>query len=103
MITWIALNPMSHPDQLGFIPFFLDENNPASAREQLDAGYQHGGGWRPFKGFTMLSNDNLEYPGDPPTRPLFETTLRHETVRVYESSWVAIIQPDGSFEVCRMD
>jgi hypothetical protein len=29
--------------------------------------------------------------------------LGHERVIVYEHSWVAIVQPDRSFEVCRMD
>ena len=102
-MIWIGKHRMSHPDQLEFLPNFLSENNPASACEQLDAGYRHGGGWQHMPGFEMLPNGDLYYPGDPPTRLLFETTLRHETIRIYEHAWVAVVQPDGTFEVCRMD
>ena len=51
----------------------------------------------------MLPNGDLQYPEDPPLAPLAETKLRDEIIRVYHSSYVAIIQPDGSFLVCRMD
>ena len=61
------------------------------------------GGWQPFKGFKMLPSGDLSYPGDPPMRLLYETRLRDETVRFYECSWVAIVQQNSSFEVCRMD
>jgi hypothetical protein len=29
--------------------------------------------------------------------------LRDELILIYEHSWVAIIQPDRTFETCRMD
>jgi hypothetical protein len=90
-------------DMMGFIPAMLNERVEASAKEQLDAGYQHGGGWRDFKGFQMLANGNMQYPGDTPVRLIAEGKLRDETIRFYESSWVAVVQPDGSFSVCRMD
>jgi hypothetical protein len=79
----------------------LSESDPRSAREQFDVNYV--GRWRPFKGHTILPNGDLAYPGDPPTRLLAETKLRNETIRMYEHAWVAIIQPDGSFEVAHMD
>jgi hypothetical protein len=90
-------------DMLGYLPQMFDERDPRPAREQVDANYGHGGGWEPFQGFTMLPNGNLSYPGDPPTALLAEARLRDEVIRFYEHSWVAIIQPDGSFEICRMD
>ena len=93
-----------HPhDVIGFIPLMLSEDDPRPAKEQLDSGYAHGGGWRPFNGFKMLDNGNMKYPGDPETLLLAEGKFRDETIRVYEHAWVAIVQPDGSFEVCRMD
>lgn len=57
---------MIHPsvtrEDLGLIPFWIDPDNPASARDQLDAEYQHAGGWRPFQGHTLLPDDSLSYP-----------------------------------------
>lgn len=90
---------------LGFLPGFLDANDPAPAREQLHNGYSAngGGGWRPFTGHTLLPNNALAYPGDPVLLPLATTHLGDETIVLYESSWVAVIQRDRTFEVSRMD
>jgi len=88
---------------LGFIPSFLNSADPRSAREQLDTAYVHGGGWSPFPGFKMLPSGNIQFPGDPETQLLFEAKLHDELIRVYTSAWVAIVQPDGSFEISRMD
>lgn len=103
MLTWKMMHPQARPDMLGYIPGFLSENDPRPAREQLDTAYSHGGGWTPFHGFTILPDGNLKYPGDPPVELLAETHLRNETIRFYNHSWVCIIQPDGSYEICRMD
>jgi hypothetical protein len=45
----------------------------------------------------------LHYPGDPPFKPIAMMVLRDETILIYDYSIVAIVQPDGSFEACRMD
>lgn len=102
-MNWKMKHPRATPDMLGYIPSFLNEDDPRSVREQLDSAYSFAGGWQPFKGFKMLSNGDLAYPGDPPTRLLAETKLRNETIRFYEHAWVAIVQEDGSYEICRMD
>jgi hypothetical protein len=99
------------PDALGFLPYFLSEANPAPAREQLHKAYAHGGGWHDFEGFTLVRPaDNpepltwqLQYPGDPAYSALAFTRLRDETIVLFRYSWVAIVQPDGSFNVARMD
>jgi hypothetical protein len=88
---------------LGYIPDFLTVDSPLSAVEQLHRNYQHGGGWKKFDGFALLANGNLKYPGDPETRLLAEAYTNSELVRIYEHSWVAVVQIDGSFEVARMD
>ena len=93
---------------VGLIPSFLDENNPAPASQQIDANYQHGGGWSNFKGFELkeIGNKNLyalQYPGDPPMHELSRATFRDQTIVFFESSWLAIIEQDGSFEVSRID
>jgi hypothetical protein len=103
MMTWLTLDKRVTAEHLGLLPGMLLEDDPRPAREQLDANYQHGGGWDPFPGFTLRQDNWLTYPGDPPTRPLAMTMLRGELIVFYEHDWVAIIQPDRSFEVCRMD
>jgi hypothetical protein len=101
------LHPRCTYEHLGFIPDWLHDANPAPAKEQLHACYGHGGGWSPFNGFKLGADDSLNYPGDPPQKPFAEISFddpeRTERVLMYEHSWVAIIQADRSFEVCRMD
>lgn len=96
------LQPRVRPEHLGMIPMFLLPNDPRSAREQFDERYAHGGGWQPFKGFTM-TEAGLEYLGDPPVKLLAEGRFRDEIIRIYEYAWVAVVQPDGSYEISRMD
>lgn len=103
VIRWEALHPSVTKEHVGLLLYMLNDSNPAPAREQLDHGYRHGGGWDPFPGFRLLPDNRLSYPGDPPTRPIAQCHLRDELIVLYEHEWVAIIQPDRSFEVCRMD
>jgi hypothetical protein len=102
-MIWTLKHALATFDMLGFIPTFLIESDPRPAATQFDEQYKFAGGWDPFPGFTMLPNGNLSYPDDPPLHLLAETKLRDETIRFYEHAWVAIIQPDGSYEVSRMD
>ncbi len=101
MITWVMKHPQATLDMLGYIPSFLNEDDPRPAREQFNTSYC--GGWNAFPGFKMLPNGNLFYPGDPPTELLAEAQFRNETIRFYNYAWVAVIQSDGSYEICRMD
>lgn len=104
MIIWEMLHPKMTIDHLGFISSFLSDEIPLSAREQLDAHYQHGGGWRSIKGFRRIADTyNLKYPGDPVIKPLAKTKLRNETIIFYPSALIGIWQEDGSFEIARMD
>lgn len=100
---WTLLDPRVTMAHLGFLPGFLDADSPDAASSQLDKGYKKYGGWRPQQDFEMTDNNYLTYPGDPPLRPIAETSIRGETIRLYEHAFVAVIQADGSFEVCRMD
>lgn len=88
---------------LGFLPGMLSEKDERSAKEQFQDTYRHGGGWSPLKGWRMLNNGDIIYPGDPPLALLAEVKLRKETIRLYEHAWVMILQEDGSFELSRMD
>jgi hypothetical protein len=97
------------PDHIGLVTMMLNPDAKGTAVQQLDAGYGHGGGWRPFEGFKMLEDGNMQYGdpneenADPPTQLLWEAQFNDETIRVYQNAWFAVVQKDGSFEVCRMD
>jgi hypothetical protein len=94
----------THPSiDLGFLPGFLSEDDPRPAVEQIDAAYQHGGGWQPFHGFRVVDGCCLQYPSDPVLKPLAWTQLRDERVMVYRHHWVMVMQPDRSYEIARVD
>src|SRR5438132_13007657 len=93
----------NRPEITGHIPYWLDPADPRPAKEQLNEHYMHGGGWSPFIGFKLNGDDSLTYPNDPPLTALTRARLRDELICMYRHAWVAIIQPDRSFEVCRMD
>lgn len=102
--TWFALQPGVGPEHLGYLPGFLDLNDERKAAEQFNERYVHGG-WRPYgqDKFKLIGKDKvLQYPGDPPIRPYALTMLHDETILLYQSDVVVILQPDGSFEVARM-
>lgn len=110
MHNQIAILAGHHPEELGLLPDFIDQNDPRPAREQFDSNYQHGGGWHPISGFLQKRNKDgkpgivLVYPGDPPFHPIATWPLRHELIVVYRYGLVAIFNTqDGSFEVARMD
>jgi hypothetical protein len=103
MMVWALLHPKMTMERLGFLPMFLDEANVKCARDQINEAYQHGGGWQPFRGFELLENGDLQYIGDPPTRRLAIAMLRNEEISFYEHAWVVIKQPDGKWEVARID
>lgn len=102
---WTAYTTDAY-DYLGFIPGFLSLTDPAPAKAQFHKAYRHGGGWLPFgEGQWRLDTRSLQlrFPGDPPLEPVAATDLRDETIVVYRSAIVMILQNDGSFEVSRMD
>src|SRR4029077_2979212 len=88
---------------LGFLPGLIDEDDPRGVKEQLDDKYRYGGGWRPRPGLTLRPDQSLKYPGDPPLKPIAISQLRKEVILLYPHDWLCVIQPDGSFEVSRVD
>lgn len=105
-LIWVIMHGHTEED-LGFIPSFLDEKDPRSAREQLDANYQHGGGWHPIEGFELIGPPtpfSLKYPGDPVLEPFAMTRLHdEEVVLMYDHGIVAIVRSPTDFEVARMN
>lgn len=102
-LEWKMLHPKATLAHLGVLPGFLDDAKQARAAKQLGDGYAQYGGWRPQKGFKLTASNCLVYPGDPPNRPVAEAKLRDETILFYADAYVAVVQSDRSFEVCRMD
>ena len=93
----------SDPHFVGFIPTFLDLDDPRPAKEQFAERYVYGG-WRNQEGFTNPGGlPILRYPGDPPLEPIAMMALRDEAIFVYRHGYVSIFQKDGAFEACRMD
>lgn len=96
-------------ESLGALPYMLSSDDPRPAREQFNERYGFAGGWRPFRYFTLGENNELiaprdpEEPDEPPLFPVADGKLRDELILFYPHAWVAIVQPDRSFEVCRMD
>lgn len=90
------------PEDWGFIPSFLDLDDPRPAVEQFNERYI--AGWNKFEGFTFDPvNGTLSYPGDPPYHPISAMLFRKERIVLYPSAWVLIIQPDDTWQVARMD
>jgi len=102
-MIWEMLYPGMTAEHLGLLPGFLRDDDPRPAREQINERYAHGGGWRPMKGHRLGPRNFLTYPGDPPLPPVARARLRNELILFYPSSWVCIVQPDQSYEVCRID
>jgi hypothetical protein len=100
MISVYLLNKKATPEHLGLVPGFLDETDPRPAREQFEEQYI--GGWMPMDGFKR-SGTEIKYPGDPWKKPFAVIAFRDERIFAYESAFFMIVQPDGSFEIARMD
>jgi hypothetical protein len=97
------IHPRCTPDHVGYIPTFLDREDPRPAREQFAERYIYGG-WRPQDGFTKGEDlYSLKYPGDPVLHPIASMVLKDETIMIYDHGYVAIWQKGGTFEMCRMD
>lgn len=96
-------------DLTGFIPSWLNESSKSGAVEQIDKNYSHGGGWRDFNGFTLKGEIDSEvgplllYPGDPPTAAVCHWKVGDEQVVLFDHAWVAVVQPDGSHRIARID
>jgi hypothetical protein len=108
MMKWLVLTE-GGLDMLGLLPGMLSLEDERPAAEQFNERYAHGGGWKPTPSTNRearLTHGGLRLEF-PKWVEAFEavayTELRDEKIIVYRSSWVAIVQPDGTFEIVRMD
>ncbi|HEY1888473.1 MAG TPA: hypothetical protein VGG86_20890 [Roseiarcus sp.] len=92
-------------EHLGFLPEILLRDDPRPVKDQLDDRYRHGGGYRAknFDKFKLGKGMVLRWPGDEPQKPLAATLINDELVVFYEHALLLVMQPDGSFEVTRVD
>lgn len=84
----------------GYLPLFLDEDDPRGAWEQFSANYQSG--MMEITGLRTVKPNFILYPGDPPFRAIAETKLRDERIVLYEAEIVCVFQPDGTHKCSRM-
>jgi hypothetical protein len=109
MLNWIITEHGAERgatlEHLGFIPQFVNAHDPRPAKDQIDEQYQHGGGWRNYTGFKLGDDNRLisQYAEDPDLLPIAEAKHDHEQLFFYDHAWTCIKQPDGSFEVARLD
>lgn len=103
LIEWKMLHPKMSIDHLGFIPCWFIEGDLRRAEQVIDDCYRHGGGFRQFKGFALRADNSIKYPGDPILKPLASAQYGDELLVFYDSAFLAIIQPDRSFQITRVD
>lgn len=104
-MTWKILNSFFSIDDLGFVPYIVDANDPRSVQAQIADKYAHGGGWSPYgKGDWIIDDDGvLKYTYDEPMKPWAMTQVHGEVVRFYAHAIVSVVHTDGSLSVLRLD
>jgi len=106
-VTWEMLHNRFTPEMLGWIPGWLNINDPDPIWKQIDKRYKHGGGWHTSgskEQTTLRERDNaLLHPEDPPQLPLARAALRDEEILFYPYAFVVIKQKGGEWDLCRVD
>lgn len=102
-IITTVMHPGGTVNHLGYTLAWLDKNDPDGAVAQLHKHYSHGGGWNKFDGFTLMPDKSIKYTGDPKLPVRAEITFRDEKIYVYDHAWFLVLQPDGTYEIARMD
>lgn len=103
ILPWEFASGRSFHD-LGLIPVIILRDDPRPVAEQLNDRYSHGGGWRPMARWKLnIDTREAQYPGDPRFQAIAWARLREERLMFFPYSWMAIIQPDDSFEMGRLD
>lgn len=101
-----TLNRNQVEGMLGFLPQIISPSDPRPIRDQINTNYSHGGGYFPYGEGQWKFNavgKTLKYPGDPTLKPIAELPVRDELFIVFPHAICCILQPDGSFDVIRMD
>ena len=104
-----------HPETIGVLPMILMSNDPRPVKDQLDDRYSHGGGYSVSPGnwkYIPAEGENeatLQYTStsgeesDEALREMARTQIHDETCILFDYQFMAIVQPDASFVVVRVD
>lgn len=109
MVEWKSHNGYNLRNIGPFLQMILIDADQRPAKQQINERYRHGGGWHAMKGWKLhLDKHNLEltsitYPGDPPQYPLASAMLNAELVILFPHDFLAVVQPNGNFEISRID
>ena len=109
----MKLSNWTNNEVTGLLPEIIWQDDPRPAREQFNDRYAHGGGWNPMKGWlfkpgpdgeaTLVFQSNDEEDDAEEYREMSRTTINSEILILFDCEFLAIVQPDGSFEVDRVD
>lgn len=112
-IVWLLLHPQASPENLGFLPEIFLGDDESCLVDQLNARYQHGGGFSASPGWTKGEVIG-ETPQTGPIHlligssgetfyPVAAFRHRHEVGVLYTpSEFFGIFNDDGTFQVCRV-
>lgn len=77
----------------GFIQFWLSAEDETPFWEQVHKEYGHGGGWKDFEGFKVLSGSldepfMIQYPADPICMEMGRIWRDGEMLVMFQHAWV---------------
>jgi hypothetical protein len=79
-------------EAFGEIPKMLSPASDVPMWQQIDAGYQHGGGWNDFEGFTVSKTEGgkyrITYPGDPAHVEVGRIRFGSQQIILFDYDWV---------------
>lgn len=99
---------------LFFLRGIFQEEDPQSVEEQINTRYAHGGGFDPMEGWTLFEgwekegDARMSYPGSEledatEVREIARGQVRGTILVLFDYEFLAIIKPDGAFQVTRVD
>lgn len=103
---WELVHPRADIDMLGYVPLFITRTSDVPLKKQFDAEYVSGWKTSASKWVRDTERNTLQgHPEDPPFPMIarYQHKPTGELLEFYTSCFTAIVQPDGTFEVARLD
>lgn len=107
---WTLYDHRFGREVLGLLPALISNEYFGNVAEQLERNYAHGGGYRdltklePDKWVFNKRKKTLRHRAERSTfKPIASTQIKDEQVYFYQYALLAIVKPDGSFAVTRVD
>lgn len=89
---------------LGLLPTYITSASTDPAWLQIEEHSRSG--WNPHltpKGFGLVHDDYLTFPGLPPLAPAAYAYHLGEKILAYPAGWVVIVQLNGQFSCARVE